>query len=224
MNRNHGTPNFFLLRYFFYCLPFVIGYLLYGCTSYVPARLAVQREGDTLSIALAGPGAARWDPRKDSLVLECAGCAEGKSRMVEHFEDRDRAEYALSNNEAANVVLYSMGHRDSMFLAGTEPASAGTYELRRIPARHYRAAPPAPQGTSVAVKAPTTQKTEKKASSLKVTAAEGVAVYKDKTKREVLKILPQGSTLVLLAREGDLYSVSIDGEEGFVDAEAVQEQ
>jgi hypothetical protein len=62
----------------------------------------------------------------------------------------------------------------------------------------------------------------KTVTTLTVTAAEGVAIYKDKTKKEVLKILPQGTVLTLLSREGDLISVAVDGGEGFVEAEAVQ--
>ena len=45
---------------------------------------------------------------------------------------------------------------------------------------------------------------------------------RDKTKKEVLKILPKGSSIVLVALEGDMYSVIVDGDEGFVEAEAVE--
>ncbi|HZK75931.1 MAG TPA: hypothetical protein VFD13_03400 [Candidatus Kapabacteria bacterium] len=216
--------------------------LLFGCTYYVPAKLDASRMGDTLTVTLAGPGAARWDPPQDSLIIECAGCSEEAARQVEHFEDRNEAQYDIANSEGLTLVLYSMGHRDTTLIPGTVPETASMPKPRLL-RYHYRTvtapaettagseAKPATEANAAAeakaateAKAAAAEKALKKNTFLKVTAAEGVAVYKDKTKREVLKILPQGSSILLLAREGDLYSVSVDGNEGFVDAEAVQVQ
>lgn len=214
--------------------------LIGGCTYYVPAKLDATRVGDTLTVALAGPGAARWDPQADSLVIECAGCSDEAARQAEHFEDGNEAQFDVANSESLRLIFYSMGHRDTTTIPGIT-AEAGTPPARLL--RHrYRAetVPAKPSAADVKAaaeikaaaqekaaaeaKAAAQEKALKKTTLLKVTAAEGVAIYKDKTKQQVLKILPQGSTLVLLAREGDLYSVSVNGEEGFVDAEAVQVQ
>lgn len=209
--------------------------LVGGCTYYVPAKLAASRVGDTLSVALAGPGAARWEPQKDSLVIECAGCSEEAAREVEHFEERNEAQFDVANSEQLTLLLYSMGHVDTETMTGTVPETATTKP--RLLRHRYRPAATesaaAAEAKAAEAKAAEAKAAEAKAAAekalqkttlLKVTAPEGVAIYKDKTKREVLKILPQGSTIILLAREGDLYSVSVNGEEGFVDAEAVQIQ
>lgn len=206
--------------------------LLGSCTYYVPAKLATSRVGDTLSVALAGPGAARWEPRKDSLVIECAGCSEEAAREVEHFADHDEAQFDVANSEQLTLLLYSMGHVDTVTIPGTTSETETTPKPRLLRHRYRPAAEPATEGevkaaeakAAAKAKAAAAEKALAKTTLLKVTAPEGVAIYKDKTKREVLKILPQGSTIVLLAKEGDLYSVSIDGQEGFVDAEAVQVQ
>ena len=209
--------------------------LVGGCTYYVPAKLAASRVGDTLSVALAGPGAARWEPQKDSLVIECAGCSEEAAREVEHFEERNEAQFDVANSEQLTLLLYSMGHVDTETMTRTAPETATTKP--RLLRHRYRPAATesaaAAEAKAAEAKAAEAKAAEAKAAAekalqkttlLKVTAPEGVAIYKDKTKREVLKILPQGSTIILLAREGDLYSVSVNGEEGFVDAEAVQIQ
>lgn len=211
--------------------------LVGGCTYYVPAKLDANRVGDTLRVALAGPGAARWDPQADSLIIECASCSEEAARQAEHFDYRNEAQYDVANSESLTLIFYSMGHRDTTTIPGTA-SETGTPPARLLRHRFRAEAEPtqaevkaaseakaaAAENAAAEAKTAAAEKALKKTTFLKVTAAEGVAIYKDKTKQQVLKILPQGSTIVLLAREGDLYSVSVDGEEGFVDAEAVQVQ
>ncbi len=201
--------------------------LVAGCTYYVPATLDTSRVGDTLTVALDGPGAARWNPARDSLVLECPGCAKGTSMLVSHFRDRNEARYDVPSTQNLTLILYMMGHQNTTNLSGTA-TQAATAKPRFVP--HHRAATapatptPAEIKAAAEARAAAEERALKKTTLLKVTAPEGVAIYKDKTKRHVIKILPQGSTIVLLAREGDLYSVSIDGQEGFVDAQAVEVQ
>jgi hypothetical protein len=214
--------------------------LVGGCTYYVPAKLEASRAGDILTVQLAGPGAARWDPRKDSLVLQCPGCMDETAQLVDHFLRKNEAQYDIASSEGLMLILYTMGHSDTTLLPGTAANAEVTSKPRFTPHHYHAAATPEPTPSEVKAameakaaaeakatadaKAAATEKALKKTTLLKVTATEGVAVYKDKTKREVLKSLPHGSTIILLAREGDLYSVSVDGEEGFVDAEAVKEQ
>ena len=195
-----------------------------SCTNYVPAKLYMTRSQDTLAVALDTLGGSRWDPVRDSLVVYCNGCDPENSRIVEHFRDRNDAAFEISNSRSVTLTLYTMGHADSTFLVtGTGAAVAGEPlpRLRSISPRH-RAVIKSEADATAPHKITTPEKP--KAVTLKVTAPEGVAVYKDKSKKEVLKILPQGSTLPIVAQEGDLYSVSVDGEEGFVEAEAVQVQ
>lgn len=201
-----------------------LGFLA-SCTYYVPAKLETERNGDTLTVALAGNGAARWDPQKDSVVIHCAECSTHD--MVEHFYDRNDAEYAIQNSTPLTLTFYSLGRSETINLPGTPgDAPSTTYEMHSLHEHHAHRV--AREEKSAVASAPATPadapKTVKKASAVKVTAAEGVAVYSDKTKTNVLKIIPQGTILTLLSKEGNLYSVSVDGQEGFVDAEAVTEQ
>lgn len=216
----------------FFCLC-ITGSLLLSvssCTSYIPTKLQANRMADTLALALTGPGAARWEPAKDSLVIECPSC--DPTRVVENFANSTQADYEIPATESLTLLLYSMGTVDTVSLPGAASQAATTPKPRLLPRRYHAATAPSIPKTPEETKAEQTKAEQAKAAEralktttlLKVTATEGVAVYKDKTKREVLKILPQGSTLILLAKEGDLYSVSIDGDEGFVDAEAVQIQ
>ncbi|GEM_PF-2137606 len=200
---------------------------LTGCTYYIPAKLEASRTSDTLSVAIGGRGAHRWDPRRDSLIIDCPDCEIGGRQLVEHFDDRSAAQYLIPSAEGVKLTLYSLGHRDTLDLPGTGTAEEHP-TMRRLATRHYRPVT-APVESNAEQKhtvenTETVEKAPKKVATIKVTAPEGVAVYKDKTKREVLKILPQGSTIPLLAHEGDLYSVTVDGQEGFVEAEAVQVQ
>lgn len=205
-------------------------FVMSGCTNSIPTKLETSRIADTLALGLTGPGAARWEPAKDSLVIVCPSCEPG--RVVEYFDNSDQVDYEIPATEPLTLVLYTMGTVDTILLPGTATEASTVPKPRMVPRRYHRAAAQEPPKSSPEVKAEQAKAEQAKAAEralrtttlLKVTATEGVAVYKDKTKREVLKILPQGSTLVLLAKEGDLYSVSIDGEEGFVDAEAVQIQ
>ncbi len=208
---------------------FLLALVLGGCTYYVPAKLETKRAGDMLTVALAGPGAARWDPRKDSLVIDCAGCTEEAARQVEHFADSNTAEYDIVNSQNLTLTLYTMGHRQVLALPGVAEATAVVGKPRLMRHRYHAVASEsagavearaAAEAKAAAAKA--AARALQKVTMLKVTAPEGIAIYSDKTKRYVLKILPQGSKIVLLAKEGDLYSVSVDGQEGFVDAEAVE--
>jgi hypothetical protein len=204
-----------------------------SCTYYVPAQLATSRSGDTLSVALAGNGAARWDPEQDSLVFECAGCTDEPARKVEHFRDRRHTTYDLRNAQGVTLTLYSLGQEQTLTVPGIPPMAGTHPEQPELSSRHERRSAEEEKSEAIEKSAAKEQAAKeqaakeqaaKKAASLKVTAAEGVAIYKDKTKTEVLKIVPQGSVLILLSKEGDLYSVSVDGDEGFVDAAAVEEQ
>src|SRR5665213_3373006 len=98
-----------------YCLFALTALLLVGgCTHYVPAKLVTSRVGDTLTVVLAGPGAARWEPLKDSLVIVCAGCSEEAAREVEHFEERHEAQFDVANSEQLTLILYSMSLVDTV--------------------------------------------------------------------------------------------------------------
>ena len=205
-----------------------LGAFISGCTYYVPATLYMTRVGDTLSVALDPVGGARWDPQKDSLVVECQGCDPERSRVVEHFERRTDAQFEIAHTQGLTLTLYSMGRKDTAFvIPGTGTATGEpTPTLRYLGSRRHHAvtAPETEAATTPKPRTTTEEKTVIKVTTLKVTASEGVAVYKDKTKTQVLKILPQGTVLQILSREGDLISVEIDGGEGFVEAEAVQIQ
>src|SRR5579872_7475556 len=108
-----------------------------SCTYYVPSKLDASRMGDTLTVALAGPGAARWDPHQDSLVLECAGCSEESARQIEHFEDREEAQYDVANSQGLTLVLYTMGHRDTTLIPGSVP-NAAPMPRPRLERHRYR--------------------------------------------------------------------------------------
>ena len=208
----------------FYLILLTIGCIASSCTNYVPAKLFMSRSEDTLSVALDPAGGARWDPRRDSLVVSCNGCDPENSRIVEHFADRNDAAFEIANSHSVTLTLYTMGRVDTTILVtgtGISSANEPLPKLHSIAPRH-RAAAHNDVSTTETPKKAVAEKP--KIITLKVTAPEGVAVYKDKSKKEVLKILPQGSTLPVVAQEGDLFSVSVDGEEGFVESEAVQVQ
>ncbi len=207
---------------------FALASCLASCTSYFPAKLAARRVGDTLYVALAGDGAARWDTEKDSLKVECRDCVPGSSVAVVHFERRDYARFEIAQAEGIKLTLYSMGHDTVLNLSGEGTLAVGVSpELRLLPPRRYN---PDQNEEMIMERAKSRtpkepiapEKPVKKTVSLTVTAQEGVAVYRDKTKKEVLKILPKGSKIILVALEGDMYSVIVDGDEGFVEAEAVE--
>ena len=198
---------------------------LASCTNYVPATLDASRSGDVLNVSIAGAGASRWDPRKDSLVIECPTCDVASSRMVEHFNDENGSQYEVQGSQGVTLTLYSLGTTKTMTLPGNGTsisATSGITPLREH--RGHKAARDEKTVTTAAPEIPDVPKASKKVSSVKVTAAEGVAIYSDKTKTTVIKIVPQGTVLTLLSKEGNLFSVSVDGQEGFVDSEAVTEQ
>jgi len=202
-----------------------LGISVASCTNYTPAKLFLARSGDTLAVALDPDGASRWSPNHDSLVVECNGCDPENARAVEHFNARSDAQFEIAHSQSVQLTLYTMGRKDTSFLVtGTGTAERGSAlpRIRNITPRRRAVVKTEPVPVPVTKKAVTPEKP--KVASLKVTATEGVAVYRDKSKKEVIRIVPQGTTLNLVAREGDLYSVSIDGGEGFVEAEAVQVQ
>jgi len=205
-----------------------------SCSYYVPATLTTSRHSDTLSVVIMPHGDARWDPKRDSLVVECLGCEAEHSRIVEHFLKSNDAQFEIAPTQTINLTLYSMGKKATVVVLpgiGTGDTGAAAPSMSNLPNRRRHSTPStAPEETKKA-------KTEEpivhdgssaekpiKTVTLKVTAPEGVAIYKDKTKKEVIKILPQGTVLTVLSREGDMLSVSIEGGEGFVEAEAVQIQ
>ena len=223
MQHRHAS---FLRNCISFSIAVVVGTIVFGgCTYYIPAKLEASRSGDVLNVGIAGSGASRWDPRKDSLVIDCSSCDVASSRLVEHFYHEDEAQYEIQGFQGVTLTLYSLGITKTLTLPGngtTLSTASGITPLREH--RMHKAAHEEKVTTAAATETPEVAKTAKKVSSVKVTAAEGVAIYSDKTKTSVLKIVPQGTVLTLLSREGDLYSVSINGAEGFVDSEAVTEQ
>lgn len=214
--------------------------LMTGCTATNQSpRLFVYRVGDTLQVDLDEETSARWSTSRDSLVINCENCETGYTRLVEKFEQDNSTAVYISPYERLRLALYSNG-LDTVIVV--EPLLIDSVK-RADPRRIVRAIP---KKRSAPVRKETAKKEEKKEdvkkeekkeevkkevkkeevkkrpTSARVTAPEGVAVYKDKSKREVLKILPKGQTLPYIAREGSMISVTVDGQEGFVEAEAVK--
>jgi hypothetical protein len=214
--------SYSLSRFCLLALALAMTSLVASCTFYVPAKLSAVRTGDTIAVALDPNSAARWDPTHDSLLVECLGCDPANARVIERFEVRNNAAYGIAATQTVKLHLYSMGREDTVITlagVGIADSEASAPALHRFtPSRRQRSEPNEEQASATRTK----EKSAKKATQLKVTAPEGVAIYKDKTKKEVLKILPQGTVMTLLSREGDLYSVGVDGGEGFVEAEAVK--
>lgn len=204
-----------------------ISTLLSSCTLYRSTEhLTYSRSADSLSVRLTPTGEARWDPALDSLVITCSNCDTAGSRIVDRFEQNWGSTYAIDPEENLHLTLLYMGQEESIDLPGVRDSLSAvrhtpphrTPRTSSAPEKPVASKPDKPVEKPVAA-APQKPKT---ARSVKVTAPEGVAVYKDKSKTEVLKIMPAGSVIALLAREGELLSVSVDGHEGFVEAEAVQ--
>jgi hypothetical protein len=207
---------------------------LAGCTATnMTPRIAVYRLGDTLQVDLDEETSARWSTTRDSLVINCENCETGYTRLVEKFEEDDRTAVYISPYERLRLTLYS-NDLDTVIIV--EPLLTDTVRTPG-PRRIVRAAPK--KRTDIAkketskkeeVKKETPVKKEevkkeevkKRSTTARVTAAEGVAIYKDKSKREVLKILQKGQTVPYIAREGSMISVTVDGQEGFVESEAVK--
>lgn len=219
-------------------LLFTIAGVLSSCTATnMTPRIAVYRVGDTLQVDLDEQTATRWSTTRDSLIINCENCETGYTRLVEKFETDNRAAVYISPYERLRLTLFSQDVDTIIIVEPLLADSARPQEPRRIirakPRR--RTSPPAvvkketPQKKEE-VKKEVTKKEEvkkeeapkKRATTARVTASEGVAVYKDKSKREVLKILPKGQTLPYIAREGSMISVTVDGQEGFVESEAVR--
>ncbi len=210
--------------------------LMTGCSaSNMSPRLFVYRVGDTLQVDLDEETSARWSTSRDSLVINCENCETGYTRLVEKFKEDNRTAVYISPYERLRLALYSNG-LDTVIIV--EPLFTDSIK-RSEPRRIVRAVPKKRTST---VKKEVVKKVEKKdeikkevkreeikkeevkkrPTSARVIAAEGVAIYKDKSKREVLKILQKGQTVPYIAREGSMISVTVDGQEGFVEAEAVK--
>lgn len=215
------------------------GGMLSGCTATgMSPRIAVYRVGDTLQVDLDPATSDRWSPTRDSLIINCENCETGYTRLVEKFQFDDRAAVYISPYERLRLTLYSNGIDTIIIVDPLLTDNTQSTEKRRI----VKALPKRRTASSTVkkekkeeikkeeVKKETPVKKEevkkeevKKArpTSARVTAAEGVAIYKDKSKREVLKILQKGQTVPYIAREGSMISVTVDGQEGFVESEAV---
>lgn len=207
-----------------------------GCTTTQPPRISVMRAYDTLVVLLDAETSARWSPTRDSLVVVCENCEVGYTRLVEHFEQDDVAALEVSPYERLRLSLYSRGLDTVIILEpllAADPTKAT--ERKRIV---KRSTPPKRQSVRADAKkdtrkevvkkeevkkeAPKKEEVKKRATSVRVSAAEGVAVYKDKSKKEVIKIIPKGQSLPYIAKEGSMISVTVDGQEGFVESEAVK--
>lgn len=212
--------------------------MLTGCTATnMTPRIAVYRVGDTLQVDLDEETSARWSTTRDSLVINCENCETGYTRLVEKFAQDDRTAVYISPYERLRLSLYSNG-LDTVIIV--EPLFTDTVRTpgpRRIVRGAPRRRPQVTKRETVKkqevkkeeVKKETVKKEEvkkeevkKRATTARVTAPEGVAIYKDKSKREVLKILQKGQTMPYIAREGSMISVTVDGQEGFVESEAVK--
>jgi hypothetical protein len=187
----------------------------------------LSRYADTLTVALDPNTSSRWSPNLDWLLVECNQCADGASRVEERFYDRNYARYEISHSQEIKLSLYWNGKLDTtIVVSGTGEINPQTdrsgFKLLPPVRRPKHASTEESAGASTSPKVTPEKKAVKKTSMLRVSAAEGVAVYSDKSKTQVLKIVPKGSTLPLLSREGDMYAVMVGDTEGFVEAEAVQ--
>ncbi|HET6512200.1 MAG TPA: hypothetical protein VFH43_08410 [Candidatus Kapabacteria bacterium] len=215
--------------------------VLSSCTATnMTPRISVYRVGDTLEVDLNEETATRWSATRDSLIINCENCETGYTRLVEKFENDNRAAVYISPYERLRLTLFSQDIDTVIIVEPLLSDTMRTQQPRRIvratPRR--RATPPVVKKETPPkkeeVKKEVTKKEEvkkeekkeeapkKRATTARVTASEGVAVYKDKSKREVLKILPKGQTMPYIAREGSMISVTVDGQEGFVESEAVR--
>jgi hypothetical protein len=202
----------------------ILGSMLAGCTfSDHARRVIVSRDADTLRVSLDPQSFARWSYTRDSLIIRCESCEEGPM-FVERFEDGRIARFEVSRYDSLQWRVFGTAQQDSLVILENFDISDSAFtgkDRPRVTKRRIKALP----SKRVAASPETEAKKKvapKRAKSLRVSASEGVAVYKDKSKREVLKILPKGAQLPLLSREGDVYSVSVDGVEGFVESEAVE--
>jgi hypothetical protein len=240
MNRTWSNRAWFALLLF----ASVMSSALTSCSvTNMSPRLSVFRVGDTLQVDLDEETSARWSSTRDSLVINCENCEVGYTRLVEKFEEDNRAAVYISPYERLRLSLYS-NDLDTVIIV--EPLFVDSLP-RTEPRRIVRAAPrrrapvqanqrkqtaqkpetpPARNNTTVKKEEKVEKKeaapVKKRATTARVTANEGVAIYKDKSKREVLKILPKGSAVPYIAKEGELTSVMVDGQEGFVESEAVK--
>jgi hypothetical protein len=206
---------------------------LAGCTATnMTPRIAVYRLGDTLQVDLDEETSARWSTTRDSLVINCENCETGYTRLVEKFAQDDRAAVYISPYERLRLTLYS-NDLDTVIIVEpllTDSAPSGPRRIVRAAPKKRTDITKKENSKKEEVKKETPVKKEevkkeevkKRSTTARVTAAEGVAIYKDKSKREVLKILQKGQTVPYIAREGSMISVTVDGQEGFVESEAVK--
>lgn len=209
-----------------------------------PTHLVISRYGDTLSYSLDPETSARWWSTHDSVVVECLDCEQGYSKVVEHFTKFDTASIVMESADSIRFTIYSGSITDTMIVSPTQQATTAAAPRRRIAESETRrrrtkvTADKTPEPAKTPDKTPDTKAVEttkttdtkaaekkvvKKTASIKVIAPEGVPIYKDKSKTEVLRILQKGEVLPYLSKEGDMYSVSVGDTEGFIEAEAVEQ-
>ena len=195
-------------------------------------RLRFVRYSDTLQVALDPNSSANWSATKDSVVVDCSECSNGKDHAAYSFQDGRAALLDLSGSTKLKLKVYRGSKIDTSYQLDARDLS----DSRTLTGAKHETNANASQPrstTDTTTDSSTndgssdgssgqTRRYAHRATSIRVIAKEGVAVYKDKTKREVLKILAQGSLLPYLAREGEVFSVMIDDVEGFVDADAVE--
>jgi hypothetical protein len=201
--------------------------LLASCTASRRPMLNLSRLADTLTVALDPATSARWSSNQDWLLVECNACADGASKVEERFFERNYARYEISRSQEIKLSLFWNGKLDTtIIVAGTGEMNPQTDRggFKPLPPlrRTRRAVSDESPSASNSKNAPEKKVVKKGPASLRVSAAEGIAVYSDKSKTQVLKILPKGTVLPLLSREGDMYAVMVGDVEGFVESEAVQ--
>ncbi len=192
-------------------------------------RLIFSRYGDSLRVALDPSHSANWSPNEDSVVVRCTECYQNRSMVTLRFQDHSSA---FLSSDVSPIMTFNVYHEQKLDTSYTmnaenfidrDPATESPMPRHQTTPVHRQVIRTQPdESKKTPVVDTKTAVVAKKATMLRIIAKEGVAVYKDKSKREVIKILAQGATLPYLAREGDLYSVVIDDVEGFVEAGAVE--
>jgi hypothetical protein len=193
------------------------------------SRLLFTRYTDSVRVALDPSQSATWSPTQDSVVVLCTECYQGKSMATFNFQDRNSVYLSSDTAPMMTLIVYRKAQIDTTYRLSVEDLTDQDMVETTPMLRHQKT--PRRHGAAVHVASDEPNKTPldtkivvapKKATMLRIVAKEGVAIYKDKSKREVIKILPLGATLPYLSREGDLYSVVVGDAEGFVEAAAVQ--
>jgi len=218
---------------FSFALLLLLGLFVSGCSSSRDhVRLRFTRLSDTLRVELDPAKSASWSPNHDSIVIDCKECYTGKSHVVDNFQNHSQLTLDLSTSSKLRLGVYRGSKLDTTYSIDAEDisdtraqdAAARKRELDQTGYKRTNTVDSSSDSEETTTKASsTTTKTgATHPTTLRITAREGVAIYKDKSKREVLKILPRGTVISYLALEGEVYSVLIDDVEGFVDSDAVQ--